>query len=158
MATPSQPFQYLLNVLAEKTGLDYLEVNEEGACAVQFDEKVTVLLVDVPAEGALRLVSDLGPVSEGLDVAILHRTLLEANWLGSGTHGATLSIEPGTHHVGLWRQVSLEGLSPVTFMDQLGKFVDVAEVWTALIRGEEIPESEESSISPSLSHSFGIPA
>ena len=156
MNTPSEEFKYLLAALAEQTGLDQLEIDENGACALQFDDRITVYLVEIEEEGSVRLVSDLGPPVEEVGQVALSQAMLEANWLGSGTHGATLSIEPGTSNVCLWRQVSLAALTPVSFTDLLGQFVDTAESWMALINAELPPNSAEG-IS-SLGHPVGIPA
>lgn len=156
MNTPSEAFKYLLASLAEQTGLDQLEIDENGACALQFDDRVTVYLVENEEEGTVRLVSDLGPPDDEVGGGALFQAMLEANWLGSGTHNATLSIEPGTRNVCLWQQAALTTLDPLSFTDLLGQFVDTAEGWTAIIRGK-LPSNDANSAS-ALEHPFGIPA
>lgn len=156
MNTPSEEFKYLLAALAEQTGLDQLEIDENGACALQFDDRITVYLVENQEEGSVRLVSDLGPPVEEVGQVALSHAMLEANWLGSGTHGATLSIEPGTSNVCLWRQAALATLNPVSFTELLGQFVDAAEGWMALINAELPPNSEAGT--STLGHPVGIPA
>lgn len=156
MNTPSEEFKYLLAALAEQTGLDQLEIDENGACALQFDDRFTVHLVEFQEEGAVRLVSDLGSPVEEVGQGALWQAMLEANWLGAGTRGATLSIEPGTSNVCLWRQAALATLNPVSFTELIGQFVDIAEAWTALINAEPPPNSTEGV--STLGHPVGIPA
>ncbi|WP_050031287.1 type III secretion system chaperone [Verrucomicrobium sp. BvORR034] len=156
MTAISDDFKYLLTALAEQTGLDQLGLDENGACALQFDDRITVYLVELEKEAAIRLVSDLGTPSPDVEGAAFQRCLLEANWLGTGTHGATLSLEPETGNVCLWRQASLAALNPVSFTDLVGQFVDTAEAWTALIQGEALPNAADSA--STLGHPVGIPA
>lgn len=156
MNTPSEEFKYLLASLAEQTGLDQLEIDENGACALQFDDRFTVHLVEFQEEGAVRLVSDLGSPVEEVGQGALWQAMLEANWLGAGTRGATLSIEPGTNDICLWRQVSLATLTPLSFTDLLGQFVDMAESWTALINAQLPPNAAGSA--STLGYPVGIPA
>lgn len=156
MNTPSEEFKYLLAALAEQTGLDQLEIDENGACALQFDDRITVYLVENQEEGTVRLVCDLGSPAEEVGGGALCQAMLEANWLGAGTRSATLSIEPGTSNVCLWRQIALATLTPVSFTDLLGQFVDTAEGWTALINAELPPNTADSA--STLGHPVGIPA
>lgn len=158
METASDDFKQLLAALAENTGLDHLELDENGGCVLEFDERVTLYLVDLPTEGALRLVSDLGIPDPEETTRAYYAALLEANWLGQGTNGATLSLEPDTGEVCLWRQVSKADLTPVKFLELVSQFVDAADGWMALIRGEAPPAEQESGGLSPLSHGIGIQA
>lgn len=152
MQAVSDDFKNLLAALAESTGLDHLEVDEQGGCLLEFDERVTLYIVDLPGEGALRLVSDLGVPDEDTATRTFYAALLEANWLGTGTNGATLSLEPGTGEICLWQQAGKADLTPVRFLDLVGHFVDAAEGWMALIRGQAPPSAETGGTSSSLEH------
>lgn len=159
MQSVSDDFKSLLAALAESTGLDHLEVDEQGGCVLEFDERVTLYVVDLPEEGALRLVADLGVPDEDTVTRAFYAALLEANWLGTGTNGATLSLEPGTGGICLWQQVGKADLTPVKFMDLVGHFVDAAEGWMALIRGEAPPSEVTGGASSGLEHhGLGIQA
>ena len=63
----------------------------------------------------------------------LYRMLLEAMFMGSGTSGASFSIERGTDRIHLHRLDALASLDVQSFKGMLEKFVNVLEEWRKLV-------------------------
>jgi Tir chaperone protein (CesT) family len=119
--------QQLLDQFANSIGLENLQLNEDGLCAVRFSGAITV---EMCADGnRLLLYSDCGPVQLGSEVH-LYPELLQANLFWQSTHGGTLSItDDSPPRVILAVQSEWAHLTAVQFEGLVEHFVDTAEKW-----------------------------
>lgn len=115
----------LISELGSRFGIT-LELSDAGTCRVIFDEDA----VDFELAGRrLFVMADLGPVAGG---EALLRELLEADYLGAKTFGATISID-SEHDV-----FSLHAILPAqddyeAFEENLTGFVKALREWKEII-------------------------
>jgi hypothetical protein len=121
----------LLQELGQRIGLDGLALDEDGHASLGLDEIFVSLDVQEEADQLL-LSAPLG--QPGGDRAALYGRMLDANFLGTGTGGATLARSPGNGTIMLWQALPREELEISRFEQRLQSFVDVAEAWAAGIR------------------------
>ena len=88
-----------------------------------------------PQAGDVVLFAVLGapPAHRQPDV---HRLLLEANNLWSGTSGATLGVQQDTGNVVMATRLPVEGMTPEQFAGVIETFLDTALFWKATVAGE----------------------
>lgn len=140
----------LLDELGRRIGLEGLALDDEGHASLGLDEIFVSLDVQEEA-GQLLLSTSLG--QPGGDSAQLYGRMLDANFLGVGTAGATLARSPGSGTIVLWQALPREELEISRFEQRLQSFVDIAEAWTAAI-GEAgdaaVPEEPAGEAPPGL--------
>ncbi len=142
-------YQALLRDFAEAEGLD-----PDALCQTE-EIEIAGLPLALAFEGGdnfgdVIYVCGLGPVpAERADT--IHRRLLEANHLWSGTGGATLGLQPGTGAVVLCGRSDLESLTAEDLATVLEGFVDIALQWRHIIHEAPLstPESTPEGISAS---------
>lgn len=88
-------------------------------------------------DGAVLASIDLGEPPEGAEP--LARELLEANHLFSGTAGASLSVDPETHHVFLQRREWPQACGEDVFLRHLAALEGCAAEWKARLSGDAAP-------------------
>ena len=140
----------LLGELGQRIGLEGLALDDEGHASLGLDDVFVSL--DVREEvGQLLLSAPLG--QPGGDSAQLYGRMLDANFLGVGTAGATLARSPGSGTIVLWQALPREELEISRFEQRLQSFVDIAEAWAAAI-GEAgdaaVPEEPAGEVPPGL--------
>ena len=133
--------QRLLDGLAG-TGNQSVQVNEDGGCALTFDDNI---VLNMDYDGALDLLTlycRLGTIAPDR-VDTVYPLLLEANVLWAGTGGATLGVIPGDRSVVLAYQEKAAAIDGQRFENLLTGLVDVAEFWMKLIedRSQDAPEA-----------------
>ena len=140
----------LLGELGQRIGLEGLALDDEGHASLGLDDVFVSLDVREEA-GQLLLSAPLG--QPGGDSAQLYGRMLDANFLGVGTAGATLARSPGSGTIVLWQALPREELEISRFEQRLQSFVDIAEAWAAAI-GEAgdaaVPEEPAGEAPPGL--------
>ena len=117
---------------AARIDLEGFAFDPEGNAVLAFDE----VLVDfqiLDGDGVLLVMSRLG--APPLDSADLYGRLLDANFLWSGTGGATIARDPDGSDIVLMRRIPGDGLTAETLEEAVGTFVSVAEAFMAEIAG-----------------------
>jgi len=122
-----EAYERLLASFGESIGLPELAPDEEGYCALSFDDLV-VHLQHEPEEEEVAAFARLGAVEEDRTLEI-YQMLLNANQLWAGTAGATLSVQPEDQMVFIATRKSLQALSHDGFRDWLGNLVDITDYW-----------------------------
>ena len=123
--------QHLLNQFAAAIGLDALDLDEEGLCALRFSGTITVEMS--ARDDQLLMYSDLGAVPNGTEET-LYPALLQANLFWQSTHGATLSITDDLPpRVVLACMLDWSHHTAVQFERLMEQFVDAAENWMGRI-------------------------
>lgn len=129
--------QRLLDSLP-RLGMQKIQVNEEGVCALTFDDKIILNLEYNGELDLLTLYCRLGVIAPDR-VGAVYPLLLEANVLWAGTGGATLGVIPADLSVVLAYQERAGAIDGQRFETLLSGLVDVAEFWTKLI--EDSPQT-----------------
>jgi hypothetical protein len=124
-----EAYARLLESFGQSIGLPELAPDDEGYCALSFDDLV-VHLQHEPEEGEIAAFARIGAVEEDRAEEI-YEMLLNANQLWAGTAGATLSVQPEDRAVFIATRKPLQVLGEGSFRDWLGKFVDITDYWTA---------------------------
>lgn len=119
----------LLASFGQSIGLPELAPDEEGYCALSFDDLV-VHLQHEPEDQEIAAFARIGVVEEDRAREI-YEMLLNANQLWVGTAGATLSVQSEDQAVFIATRKSLQVLDEEGFRDWLGDFVDITDYWTA---------------------------
>ena len=135
----------LLAALAQQVGLPELRFDDDGHCAVAFDEIVVNFELEPPS-GQLFLYADVGPAPPGLPES-LYRRLLAANLLWTGTGRATLSLDEQGQRFVLAHALPAARVSNIDFVEAVESFVNIAETWRGKIADGAQPgaNSDESS-------------
>ena len=120
--------QQVLREFGASVGLEDLALDETAHCALAIDDKLVVNLeADAACDRAV-LYSWLGvPAGEAADV---YSQLLQANYLGQGTGGATLGLQAETGGIVLSQPIELEHLDLPRFNAALEAFVNQTERWS----------------------------
>ena len=121
--------QQLLADFGASLGLDGLSLDEDGHCALAFDE-VMVNIDFIEETQDLLFYSALGISDEAQrsDPAIL-LPLLQANYFGMGTAGGQIGIDKTSGMVTLSRAYPLQLLDLQGLTASLQAFVSTAEYW-----------------------------
>lgn len=138
----------ILGELGANIGLPRLALGETGACHLSFDGKTVVSLSLDPSSDDLVLATPVG-FAAGTDTAVLVR-LLDANFAGRGTRGATLARDAETGGIVLSVRLPLPGLRIATLERRLLDFVATAEAWTSHLA---FPDADRSAVAGD----FGVP-
>lgn len=123
--------QRLLDSLA-RSGNQSIKVDEEGGCALTFDDNIVVNMEYDGELDLLTLYCRLGTVAADR-VGTVYPLLLEANVLWAGTGGATLGVIPDDRSVVLAYQEKAAAIDGQRFEGLLSGLVDAAEFWMKLI-------------------------
>jgi hypothetical protein len=130
-----------LQQFGEKLGIAGLCFDEYNSCLLMIDdisfnlqlkEKLNTLLIYCP----LKKLDEQSPRE-----LLLH--LLEANCLGSGTHGLQLGLEKNMQVLILSGSLSTHSLSPVELEHFVQFFVDEARRWNEELASTPEPEAKK---------------
>jgi len=112
----------------KEIGLTALALNEEGICALTFDEKINVDILYRKEQDQLIFISKVGNLPiEGKEA--FYMQLLKGNAFGTETAGASLGIDEEENAVILSYVLIASMLNYDLFKTVLGNFVDLAEEW-----------------------------
>lgn len=110
--------------------------NFQGACAFRYQDQIDFTVEISQDEESVVLHSVVGEVSDGSDSAILRR-LLQRNYLGKETSGATLALDGTGRNVTLWIALPIPLLDVEQFEASIGSFLDLSERLFAEIIGRD---------------------
>ena len=116
--------QRIFGEFGHSTGLDGLALDDDGYCCLLIDKDLVINIEHDEPGQRLVLYSVVGEAGDRL------AALLEANYLGQGTGGATLGLQPGSTRAVLSREVPVAGLDVPAFSAALERFVNTTEDWT----------------------------
>jgi hypothetical protein len=116
----------LLSDFGGSIGLADLAPDEEGYCALAFDDLPVHFQYDADKDEVVAF-SRIGTADEDR-LEEIYGMLLAANLFWQGARGATLSVEPYTSTVFIADRRPA-GLSDAVFQAWLGEFVDIAGYW-----------------------------
>lgn len=112
----------------KEIGLTELALNDEGVCALTFDEKINVDILFRKEQDQAIFISKVGELPpEGKEG--FYRELLKANAFGMETAGATLGIDEDENSVVLSYVLIAHIMVYDLFKTVLANFVDLAEEW-----------------------------
>jgi hypothetical protein len=120
--------QQILGDFGKTIGLDDLELDAAGYCCLMIDNNLVINIEFEEPDARLLLYAKVG--RPGPDRAAALTAILEANYLGRGTGGATLGLEPESGSIVLSRDLAIAGMDVPGFSDALERFVNTAEVWS----------------------------
>lgn len=117
----------LIKELGARTGIS-LALNENGLCSVNFDKDT----VDFELSGNdLYLIAELGFVqAEDKD---FYKQLLEANFLGTKTAGAALSLDPNKENTVVLHKKLAMPMEYADFEKNLEFFIKAVRYWKEYI-------------------------
>ena len=122
-------FGRILAEFGHAIGLDDLALDDEGYAALAIDDKLIVNLEREPNGERVLLYCAVGePAGTPIEA---YAMLLEANYLGRGTGGATLGLSPDSDMIVLSLFVPLASLDLPGFTRTIEMFITVAEQWAA---------------------------
>lgn len=132
--TSNQAIHVLITELGEVAGISALALDEQGACALTFDDKISVNLRYQENEDHLWVYSIIGAPRTPDAV---YRRLLQANLSGPIARGVTFSLsgdEPP--NVVLIRSMEWRGKRGVEVMREMSDFASVAEIWKNVVAAD----------------------
>ena len=120
----------LVKDLGSRLGVT-IETSPEGAFDLEVDG-MPMAVRPVDDGRAVSLFAVIGqPPPERLEA--LYAMLLKANHLFAGTAGATLSLDPETNDVSLYRVLDLRVLDADTFYAEMERFVNSLDAWRTVV-------------------------
>ena len=147
--------QQIIGDFGKTVGLDDLELDEAGYCCLVIDKNLVINIELDEPERRLMLYSLVG--RPGPDRLPVPNMAMEANYLGRGTGGATLGVQPEGGGIVLSRGVPLAGLDLPGFNGALERFVNTAEAWTKRL-AEPAAEAEPAATALDFPPAGGIRA
>lgn len=125
-------FRNLITKFAERLGIHDLAFDEDGVVRLAADE-MTLAFMEMPEHRSLLIWSNVAtPSSEHLED--LYKVLLEASFMGRGTHGGTFSLENGTvylHRTDALVNLDVEALTKIVedFLGLVGTYRQIIEAY-----------------------------
>ena len=117
----------LMGEFAKAANVDRIEPEADGCYSLEIDGMV-VRFSEVAEKDELFMWAEVGALPpEGREP--LSHTLLTADFMGRGTLGAVLSVDPDSETVFLHRTDSVKALDFDHFRTKLEQFVNVLETW-----------------------------
>lgn len=132
----------LVKELGARLGIS-LALNENGLCSVNFDKDT----VDFELSGNdLYLIAELGLVQAGADKEF-YKQLLEANFLGTKTAGAAISLDPDKENMVVLHKKIVTPMEYTDFEKAVEFFVKAVRYWKEYIalprvQNKEVPLTE----------------
>ena len=125
-------FDELLITLGLDRRLNLAEATQTGACAIQFDNELTINIEHDKSKGITHAYCILG------NAPATHRDaffamLLQAHMFGSATDGCMFGFEPQQDQVILFKTISLSDLDGPAATAQLEALVNQAGRWVAYL-------------------------
>lgn len=124
--------QQIIATFGQTIGIGDLGLDDDSYCCLMIDQDMVINIELDEAAQRLLLYSVVGrPDAERFPL------LLEANYLGQGTGGGSLGLQPGTGAAVLSREVPVAQLDVPTFSTALERFVNLTEDWTKRLQAAE---------------------
>jgi hypothetical protein len=142
-------FRDLLASFGASLGLPELAPDDEGYCALRFDD-LEVHLQYEPEEDELLVFTRLGEIDDD-EPAELYGRMLAANLFWQGTGGATLGVQPEDGMVFLSRKVAMRALDDAKFRQLLEQFVNTGDDWRREVESfvsDQVTEQAKASALP----------
>jgi Tir chaperone protein (CesT) family len=118
----------LIAGMAQRLGLS-VELNEEGACRLVFEDKYTVdIQVMEDQENRFFFTSAVAQAEAPSEAEL--KTLLDANLFGQGTGEAALAYDPDMEEIVLQRSFDARFIDVDQLMAALEEFVNIVASWT----------------------------
>jgi len=118
----------LIAGVAQQLGLT-MELNDEGACRLVFEDKYTVdIQVEEDQKNRFYFLSTVGQAEAPTEAQL--RTLLDANLFGQGTGEAALAYDPDMEEIALQRCFDARYVDLGQLMAALEEFVNIVASWT----------------------------
>jgi hypothetical protein len=131
---------HTIAILRDLTGLPVLELNGNGHLELIFDDKISIDLVKID-DHHIELSSPLEIAD--LDTVERLRTLLTANYHGSGTGFARIAIDRRDGSALICERVDVTPLDPGQFEARLMSFVKYVAFWLSGEADELMPQPAE---------------
>ena len=126
-----ETYQALLKRFGEFAGLEGCVADEDGFCALEFDDDIVVHL-QLDSDGAMITLSgDAGEIDEDYSSEI-YTVLLEANAAYRTKNDLVFGLDPASGHVELYLKLPAT-VDLSEFEAALGGFVDELESWKAVV-------------------------
>ena len=136
----------IIKAFSEKVGIG-LEFDADNVCSFEADGMI-VTIHNLREIDTIAITGDLGePPPWNLER--LYRSMLEANYLFTGTSGATISFNAESGRFALCRALPCKALDGESFFSAVERFVSTLEIWARIIQdyrggapeddGEKIP-------------------
>ena len=116
----------LLQSISSRLGTEF-GLNEQGACRLVFDDKVTVDIEADEMDDTVYLFTSFILPSGNREA--LYASLLSANLFGLETGGAAFALDETRGELLLNRVLHVGGMDADLFAGLVERFVDAAEIW-----------------------------
>lgn len=136
-----------LQEFGNKIGLPQIAFNENRICALSFDDIIVNLELSADARmlTAYLWIAEIEPERRA-EVAL---AVADANFLFSGTHGATLGMNRSSGDLALAAQLPDATLTLVIFEQTLENLVNIAEAWQQRVSSNALSaDTDTASASP----------
>jgi len=144
----------LVSHLGQTLNISTLELDPEGFCSVNFDQKLTITLFADPHAEQLVLSAELGTVDED-SILEIYEAMLQANYAWGETGGlGTLSVAPrqsetDSRRACMMHQAGVRFLNDGSFQNLFEAFLNTAEAWVDYLAQfkntqEETPDADKS--------------
>jgi predicted Rdx family selenoprotein len=143
----------LIQQFCDKTGIAYVE-NVGGSLSVDCDG-LTVSIRSLDEGRRIAVSGEVFYTAPGDDCEALYRAMFEAQHLYSGTVGAVFSINPDTGALTLFRIIDCETLEIDAFLEMLGQFITVLELWSKVVAKYDPASHTDDGLRPIPFHGFG---
>lgn len=115
---------------------DYGVADFAGACAFTYRDAIDFTIETSADESHLIMHSVLAEIAEDTEAKDLRR-LLQMNYLGKETSGATLALDETGVNVMLWIALPIASLDVEQFEQVIGSFLDLSEQLSEKIRADQ---------------------
>ncbi len=148
MSAPER-LQALLRELGQRMGLNQLQMDADGGCALELDQRMLVSLQYRETDDELWLYADLGPVPRRSPA--FYERLLQANLFWQQTSGATLSLSGDQPpHAVLARALHWLPMDDTHFGAAVGTFIHSVEGWQDQLSQAEAATEVATGAAPSV--------
>mgnify|MGYP001810706686 FL=1 len=137
----------LLPALGQELGLSGLVLDENGTCAIAFDD-LALTFETLPDRSRAVVHAALGPALLAADARALFAEALSANYFGRKTGGAVLALDDMKGELVLWRDIVSEHYQVVgEFIRDLERFLEAARSWGDRLREvSRLPDDVKSTV------------
>ncbi len=141
---------WLANMGARYSGSPW-SLSESGVSSFRYEGDVELVVEVASADSPIGVYVDLGPVPVEVDLPWL-TTLLEANFLGMGTGGATIGIHPATNDLAIGFTLPCALLTEESFEGLLCGLLDQAVQWRGRLKAmtSELTSADGSSATENI--------
>ena len=136
----------ILTSLGLAVGLPDLKFDGKGCARLLFDQRLAVDFEHDADAGCIHLYTVLGASPAPGSGEAMFRHLLEGNFFGTQTQGASLAIDPSRNEIILSRTVEVEATSSEDFARVIEKFLAATSHWQEQLAGSAHDEAPPDSL------------